>query len=130
MTKYFRWIRLSLHVACVSAVVALSGCAAPATAPMVGSVGTEPKIEKASSRLDHEELASQYEQQALADEDAAKRHRRYAAVYRKNTSDRSGVEVHAALAAHCDKLARIYEQAASENLAMAKLHRQLAVTAK
>lgn len=127
MTKYLRWIRLSLSVAFVGAIVALSGCAAQAPAP---TVGVEQKIEKASSRLDHEALASQYERQALADEDAAKRHRRYAEIYRKNTSQRSGVEVHAALAAHCDKLARTYEEAAGENRAMVKLHRELATAAK
>ena len=104
-------------------VLASAGCAT--RAPMAPA-GIEQKIENASSRLDHEELASQYEQQAVVDAAAAVRHRGYAATYRKNRSLRSGLEAHANLANHCETLARTYQQAADENLVLAKLHRDVA----
>lgn len=109
------------------AVMTLAGCA---TQVPTSPVGIEQKIETASSRVDHEDVATQYEQQAGVDTAAAKRHVGYAATYRKNRSPRSGVTAHENLAKHCETLARTYERAAEENLALAKLHRVLAVEVK
>ena len=67
MSKQFEW---RLSVAVLSAVAALSACAAQAPGT---PVDMKQKIEGASNRLDHQELASQYERQALTDEAAARR---------------------------------------------------------
>lgn len=48
----------------------------------------------------------------------------------KNTSPVSGPREHLVLAEHCENLARAYRQAADENTALAKLHRELAAAAK
>lgn len=60
----------------------------------------------------------------------AKRHMSFARIYRRNTSPRGGAEVHEPLARHCEKLARTYQKASDENVAMAGLHRDLARQAK
>jgi hypothetical protein len=123
MTKEFRGSGSPALILLAGAVIALAGCAAQAPAL---PAGFEQKIESASSRADHDDVASQYERQAAVDAAAAKRHVGYAATYRKNTSVRSGVQAHEALAKHCENLARTYQLAADENLVMAKLHRELA----
>ncbi len=116
-------IRVTLAVA----VVSFAACATQAPAPPIWA---EQKIENPRSRLDHEEIAAQYERQAVVDAAAAKRHQGYAAIYRKNVSPRSGAQEHLALAKHCENLARAYQQASDENTAVAKLHRQLAAETK
>jgi hypothetical protein len=123
MTKEFRGSYSRALIVLAGAAIALAGCAAQTLAlPTV----FEHQIENANSRVDHEDIASQYERQAEVDAAAARRHQGYAAIYRKNTSPRSGVQAHATLAQHCESLARIYRQAADENLALAKLHREQA----
>lgn len=109
-------------VAAFAAMIALGGCAVQTPAP---TEGIEQKIASASTRADHEAIAEQYERQASRDAAAAKRHYGYAAVYRRNTSPRSAPQAHEAMARHCDALARTYEEAAAQNLAMAKLHRSM-----
>ena len=107
----------------VAVALASAGCTAPApTAP----AGVQQKIESASSRSDHEDIAAQYERQAGLDAASAERHQGYASTYRKNRSLRGGLEAHENLAKHCDTLARTYQQATDENLVLAKLHRDLA----
>ena len=123
MTKHLRWFGAGAIVAFVGAAISVAGCATQLPVP---PAGIEQRIESASSRSDHEALASEYERKASVDTDAATRHRGYAAIYLKNRSPRSGPEAHVALARHCENIARNYEQAANENLAMAKLHRALA----
>lgn len=124
----FRWSgRKAVIVAVLGALVSLSGCASQGP---VAVEGLEQKIESASSRADHEEIATQYERQSVLDAAAAKRHTGYAASYRKNTSQRSGVQQHLALARHCENLAQAYQKAADENSAMAKAHRELGAAAK
>lgn len=108
-------------------MITLAGCA---TQGSMAPAGAEPRIESASSRVDHEGLASRYEAQAAADAAAARRHQGYAATYRRNTLPASGPQEHLALATHCENLARAYQQAAGENAALAKLHRELAAAAK
>lgn len=120
--EYFR--RSNLMGVAGSAVVMLMlvGCAAQLPSP---PLGIEQKIENASSPSDHDDIASEYERQASVDEAAAKRHLGYAATYRRNNSPRSGVQAHENLARHCEALARTYQDAAAQNLALAKLHREL-----
>ncbi|MBL8348470.1 MAG: hypothetical protein JNN03_23790 [Rubrivivax sp.] len=126
-TNFFRRSSTSALIALAGAAMVLAGCAAQdSTAP----VSVEPKIANASNRVDHEDLASWYEGQAAVNAAAAKRHQGYAATYRKNTSPSAGPDVHLALALHCENLARTYQQAADQNLALAKVHRELAAQAK
>lgn len=84
------------------------------------------RAEMAVGELNHGAIAAEYERQAAINAAAAKRHFGYATTYRRNTSPASGVEAHKILAQHCENLARTYEQAANENLLIAKIHRQLA----
>ena len=127
LTTGLGWFHTGALVALVGAAITVAGCASQRPVP---PAGLDQKIEHAISRADHEGLASQYEQQAAVASAAATRHKGYAAIYRKNTSPRSGPEAHVTLAKHCESLAQAYEQAASENLAMARLHRDLAAEAK
>lgn len=122
-TEFFRRVSKSACIALAGAALALAGCAAQETrAP----TSVEPKIESVGNRVDHEALAIWYEGQAGVNAAAAKRHQSYAATYRKNISPKGEPEVHLALAVHCENLARTYEQAADQNLALARLHRGLA----
>lgn len=127
MTNFMINVGTGAFVLIAAAAIAATGCAAqsPATA-----VGIDQQIRNAISREDHEAVASQYERQASVDAASAKRHVGYAATYRKNRSQESGVQVHEAMAQHCENLAQTYEKAAGENLALAKLHRALAVKPK
>ena len=113
---------MTTSLAALAAAIALGGCAFSGPAP---TDGIEQRIAAASSRADHEYIAQQFERQATVDAAAAKRHLGYAAVYRRNTSPRSGPQAHEAMARHCEALARTYEQAAEQNLALAKLHRSM-----
>ena len=127
MRKKLRWLVMGAGVALLAAVATLGGCAAEGpTKP----AGLEQKIENARSRADHEAIASQYEQQAGVDKAAAEKHQRYAKSYRHRQQawdTRGGQD---SMAIHCENLAKTYQQAADENLALAKLHRQLAAEAK
>ena len=120
MTNDFKWLKAGGLAALAGAAITVAGCTTQAPVP---PAGIEQKIENASSRSDHDGVALQYEQQASVDAATAKRHIGYAASYRKNRSQRSGVQANESLAQHCEALARTYEQAAQQNLAMAKLHR-------
>lgn len=127
MTSQFSCAATRSVLALAVAAITLAGCATPGpTAPAIA----QQKIENASSRVDHEGLASRYEAQAAADAAAARRHEGYAATYRRNTLPASGPREHQVLATHCENLARAYQQAADENTALAKLHRELAAAAK
>lgn len=124
MRKKLRWLVMGAGVALLAAVATLGGCAAEGpTKP----AGLEQKIENARSRADHEAIASQYEQQAGMDKTAAEKHQGYARSYQRAWANRGG---QANMASHCENLAKTYQQAADENLALAKLHRQLAAEAK
>jgi hypothetical protein len=127
MANQFRSAATRSVLALAVAAIALAGCA---TQRQTAPAGAEQKIENASSRVDHEGLASRYEAQAATDAAAARRHQGYAATYRKNTLPASGPQEHLVLAKHCENLARAYQQAADENTALAKLHRELAAAAK
>lgn len=124
-----RWLVL------VAALLTLSGCAAEGP---VKPAGLEQKIEAARTRADHGEIAAIYEQQADADKEAGKRHRNLARAYERGwvwAGPKAGGVVSARKGnqnkiAHCDNLARIFQQAAAENLSLAGEHRQMAAGAK
>ena len=123
MEKNLRWLVKGTGVALLAAVLTLGGCASGGPSTML--TGIEQKIESASSRQDHEAIALQYEQEAAANLAAVKRHQAYAATYRRSPPIRNRAQAYAAMANHCDKLARTYQQAADDNLAMAKMHREM-----
>lgn len=127
MKKDLRWLGAGAPLAFAGAAITLTGCATQA--PMAPAA-VEQKFENASSRLDHEGIASQYEAKALEDAASARRHQGYAAIYRRNTSPRSSPQAHLPLAKHCENLARAYQQAVDENMALARLHREMAAAAK
>ena len=113
----------------VVALAGMSGCASQGpTAPG----GIEQKIVNAHTRADHEELAGLFEKQSADDKAAAEKHRGYARSYRLNyrlnRSLRSGNQTN--LAAHCERLATQYEQAAGENVELAKAHRDMGAEIK
>ena len=97
----------------------VSGCAPVGKMPH----DMETMIQTATTKGDHEALAMHYEQEAKALQEKAADHRRMAQTYAK--SGRYGGRPSTA-AWHCDALASKYEGAASENLELATLHRQLA----
>lgn len=112
-------------------VFVLGGCAGD---PPAAPAGLEKKIETARTRADHQEIAAVYAQQAEGYKSAAQRHRDLAAAYKRGFVVGGPRDIGAprgdAMAAHCENLARIYEQAAGENLALAREHRQLAAEMK
>jgi hypothetical protein len=105
-------------------VLAAGGCA---TETPVKPAGLVQKIENARTRVDHEEIASLYEQQAGADKAAAERHRDLARFYARS-GGLKGTPI-PGMRSHCETLAQAYQLAAEENLMLAKMHRQVAAEA-
>ncbi|MBI2753788.1 MAG: hypothetical protein HYX46_09795 [Betaproteobacteria bacterium] len=130
-----RWLVLGAGTFLAAPVLTLGGCAAEGP---VKPAGLKQKIEAARTRADHQEIAAVYEQQAVVDKEAMERHRDLARAYERGWvwagPSVGGVisarKVNYTLAAHCENLARIYQQAAEENLALAREHRQLAAETK
>lgn len=122
-------------LALVLAILTLGGCAAEGP---VKSAGLEQKIVAARTPADHQEIAAVYEQQAKRDRTASERHRSFARAYergyppgRPKIGSASSVRrEYKSSIAHCENLARIYQQAAEENLVLAREHRQLAAEPK
>lgn len=125
-----------------AAILTLAGCAAEGP---VKPAGIEQKIEAARTRADHQDIAAAYEQQAEGDRSAAERYRGLARAYERGlvwsgppVGSLESIRSHAGnlgsqnqgLAALCENLARKYQQAAEENLALAREHRHLATGAK
>jgi hypothetical protein len=80
-------------------------------------------ILKATTKADHEALATHYEEEAKALQAKAADHRRMGQAYAKS----GGYAVAKGnLPQHCESLAATYEKAAGENVELAKQHRQLA----
>jgi type IV pilus biogenesis protein CpaD/CtpE len=130
MIRNQRWFDAGLVVLAAAVVLTLGGCATqtPVSPTMGKGDGLEQRIESARTRADHEAIASVYEQQAGADKASSERHRGLARAYARAGNPR--VPTNPALISHCETLARTYEQAADENLALAKMHRQLAAEVK
>jgi endonuclease III len=81
-------------------------------------------VQTAKTASEHEALARHYEDAAKDMRAKANEHKKMLAYYdliRKHAQD---------LISHCQGLIRIYEQAANENLSMAKSHHELAAEAK
>ena len=121
MNRNQRWSVLGTGAFLVAAILALGGCAAQGP---VKPAGLEQKIEAARTRADHQEIAAVYEQQAEDYKATAEWHRGWARAYeRGRRKSNSGVT-------HCENLARIFQQAAEETLALAREHRQVAAETK
>jgi hypothetical protein len=135
MSRNQRWLVLGAGTFLAAVVLALGGC--PAEGP-VKSAGLEQKIEVARTRADHQEIAAAYERQAGVDREAMERHRKLARAYEQGWvwappsagGVSSGRRENKSLVAHCENLARMYQQAAEENLAMAREHHQIAAETK
>ena len=85
-------------------------------------------VQRANTRSDQAALAKHYEDAAREMQAKAAEHKKLLAQYQakkalygKNAQD---------LINHCQGLIRIYEQAAAENLAMVKSHREIAAESK
>ena len=85
-------------------------------------------VQSAKSGSDHEALAKHYEDAAKEMRTKAEEHKKLLAhyqskkdLYRKQAQD---------LINHCQGLIRVYEQAAADNLSMAKSHREIAAETK
>ena len=95
-------------------------------APLVAHAMDPTAIENARTRADHEALAERYEQEAEALRQKEEQHQKYLAAYEKS----GGYEaVKGGMIQHCNSLIRKYHELVEENLAMAKMHRQLAAGA-
>ena len=85
-------------------------------------------VQSATTRSDHDALAKHYEDAAKEMRAKAEEHKKMLAQYqaKKNLYGKHAQD----LMNHCQGLIRIYDQAAAENMAMAKSHRELAAEAK
>ena len=80
-------------------------------------------ISAATTKADHEKIATFYEQQATELDAKIAQHQRMQNAYRHSGALRQhGVQMRA----HCDKLIKNYRTAGTENRAMAKSHREMA----
>ena len=79
-------------------------------------------IQSARTKADHEALATHYEREAKALQANAAEHRAMAQAYAKGAGY---IKTKSNLVQHCDVLASKYQEAADENLELAK-HRRLA----
>ena len=93
------------------------------------SSAMEQQIIGAKSKADHEVLAAQYEQEAKGLQAKAQEHKQMAKAYDK-ADGYFGSKGKFDMARHCNNIAQKYEDAAKENLALAKMHRSMAEKAK
>lgn len=124
MDKKSSWIAGAICGAVIAFGISLGGVAVGADQGQADSMVQ--KIESAKSKADQEALAAQYEQEAKELQAKAEEHKEMAKAYSRNPA----MEVKHGLVTHCEKLAREYAEAAKEDLALAKLHHQLAEKAK
>jgi endonuclease III len=80
-------------------------------------------VQNASSKADHEALAEHYEEAAKEMQAKVDEHKNLLSQY-DSKSYLYGKQAQD-LKAHCQRLIDVYENAAEENLQMAKLHRQM-----
>jgi len=85
-------------------------------------------VQSAKTRSDHDALAKHYEDAAKQMQLKADEHKKLLAQYQAKKG-LYGKQAQS-LISHCQGLIRIYEQAATENMEMAKSHRELAAEAK
>ena len=103
----------------LGAVLVLIAACAPA-GKMTHDMG--PAIQSATTKADHEALAAHYEQEAKALQTKAAEHQGMAQAYTKSGGY---VQTKSNLLQHCQALAEKYQEAANENFALAKQHREL-----
>ena len=85
----------------------------------------EQQIANAKTAADHEAIAAYYEKEAQALHAKHAEHEKMAAWYKQNPAlNKSG------FSSHCDLIATNYDKTAKEYEALAKLHRDMAKTAK
>ena len=118
------WLVAGIPAALLGAILSLGGCA---------SIGGEQhatlqqKTAAARTRADHEDLARYYEQEATVLQGKAQQHELRAIAYGPPSEY---YRLENDFIRHCKYLASRYREAADENLALAKLHRQAAAAAK
>ena len=118
------WVMAGISVLMLAASLSLGGCA---TIGGEHHAALQQKIADARTRADHEDLAGYYEQEARMLQAKAKQHELRAIAYGP-PADYYRLEND--FIRHCKYLASRYREAADENLALAKLHRQAAAGAK
>ncbi|MFZ5465563.1 MAG: hypothetical protein ACOZB1_18995 [Pseudomonadota bacterium] len=118
----------SLAVALVALATALlaSGCASGGA---VRSGLLQEQIRNARTAADHEALAQYFQAQAAESRAKADHHRKLAETYETAPAYRYGRGVGRGPAAHCESIARRYQDLEKEQLAMADLHKRLAAEA-
>lgn len=119
-----KWIPLRRVVLGASLALVLAGCASSPTTP---SPEIAQRIATAQTRADHESLATYYTQEASRARDVSALHRRMAASYQARPSGERGS---ASMVAHCNSLAKSYEDNVATYEGMAAAHRQMAAQAK
>jgi len=97
----------------------LAGCAQPNPHPMDMTAA----IQSAKTRADHEALAAHYEQAARDAEAQVEEHKKLLEQYTAK-SYLYGKQA-ATLKEHCEALIHSYQQVATGNAEMAKMHRQM-----
>ena len=123
MTTHFQSHRRSAAVLLLAGI-ALSGCAAIATAP---SPALQQRIETARTRADHEALAKYYADQAAAARGKVAEHRQMATGYQGMVGGGRGG---GSMPAHCNAIASSFEGIAAQFDGMAAGHRQMAEQAR
>ena len=83
-------------------------------------------VANAKTKVDHESLASNFENEAAARKRSVMEHRKMSQAYRALGPTKGSS---AGFVSHCDKLIENEEEAAKDLLELAKLHRQLATEA-
>ena len=123
------WRSMSACAVLLVAALSLGGCASggvsgarPAASSQTQPAALHPKIGNARTREDHEELAGYYKQEADAVLAKAEEHERIARSYGWSGYSSANTDY----VRHCNDLAARYRGAAENNLALAKLHHELA----
>ena len=110
----------------LAVVLAVSGCAAGGVQKSEVRAAPWTKAAAARTRADHEDLAAWYLREAESASERAAVHRKI----RDSYASSPGFYDAAGMVGHCTNLILQYERAASENAALAGLHRRLAGEAK
>ncbi len=126
-----RKLRVLLLIAAASGL--LSGCASDHPPHMSATHGdVSSRVANARTSSDHHALAKFFLEEAGVAQRKADEHRSLIGIYSGPAYQAgTGLPFRRALepSKHCQLLVRLYEQAASENLAMAKVHEELAAQA-
>lgn len=116
--KALRTLGLALFLGAV-----LAGCASTPQSP---PPEITQRIQTATTRADHESLASYYTNEAATAKASAENHRKMARSYQAQVSQRGGTS----MAAHCNAIVQAQEGIAATFEKMAAEHREMARQAK